>query len=368
MRLLFVACLLACLPGCGTLYVMQAANGQWHVMHARKPIDAVVADPRTPPAVRDTLKEVRAARDFASHELQLPNNRSYRSYADINRRYVVWNVVAAPEFSIHPKQWCFPVAGCVAYRGYFAEKRARAFATDLAKRGFDVTLDGVPAYSTLGKFADPVLSTMLPYGPDELAAIIFHELAHQLLYVKNDSQFNEAFAVTVENAGLERWLTLNGHADRFQHYRKDSAREREFVALFASTRAQLAKLYASGLAPPPMRDKKATAFAELAAQVRALEQRHGVHSALYEEWLQEGLNNARLASEATYYDCVPGFERLLASEGNDLPRFYAAARELSRLPLVERHEKLCRPPALTVTSPGVVPSGPIPVDAPVGAP
>ena len=324
---------------------MQAANGQWGVLRAREPIDTVLADPHAPQTLRDRLTEVRAAREFASRELKLPNNRSYRTYADIHRPYVVWNVVAAPEFSVHPKQWCFPVAGCVAYRGYFNEKRARDFAASLSKRGFDVTLDGVPAYSTLGKFADPVLSTMLRYGPDELAAIIFHELAHQLLYVQNDSQFNEAFAVTVENAGLERWLTLNGHADRFEQYRQESAREREFVELFAQTRAQLALLYSSGLPPAQMREKKAKMFAELSTQIRDLERRQGMHSTLYEEWLTEGLNNARLAAEATYFDCLPGFERLLAEQDNDLTRFYAAARELARLPMAARHEKLCRTPA-----------------------
>jgi predicted aminopeptidase len=344
-RLWLVTTLLAALPGCGTLYVMQAAGGEWQVMRARKPIDKVLTDPNTSQPLRDTLTEVRAAREFASRELKLPDNRSYRTYADVQRPYVVWNVVAAPEFSVHPKQWCFPIAGCVAYRGYFAEKRARAFASKLSKSGFDVTLDGVPAYSTLGKFADPVLSTMLPYGPDELAAIIFHELAHQLLYVKNDTQFNEAFAITVENAGLERWLTLNGHADRIQRYRKGSTREREYIDLFARTREQFARLYASGLPVAEMRAQKAKAFEKLAAEIRALEQRQGVKSTLYDSWIEEGLNNARLASEANYYDCVPGFERLLAEQDNDLPRFYAAARALARLPMAERHEKLCRSPA-----------------------
>jgi len=342
LRLLLVMTVFGTLSGCSTLYVMQAATGQWHVMRARKPIDKVLADPRTPETLHDTLTEVQAAREFASRELKLPDNRSYRTYADIHRPYVVWNVVAAPELSVHPKQWCFPIAGCVAYRGYFSEKRARKFAASLSKRGFDVTLDGVPAYSTLGKFSDPVLSTMIRYGPDELAAIIFHELAHQLLYVKNDTQFNEAFAVTVENAGLERWLTLNGHADRFQRYRKDSAREREYVDLFARTRAQLAQLYASGLPVAEMREKKAERFEKLATEIRDLEQRDGERSTLYEGWIKEGLNNARLASEANYYNCVPGFERLLAEQGNDLPRFYAAARELARLPIAKRHEQLCR--------------------------
>ncbi len=341
LRLALIAVAATTLPGC---YVMQAATGQYHVMHARKPIDRVLADPRTSEPLRDTLEEVEEARNFASRVLGLPDNRSYRTYADVHRKFVVWNVVATPEFSIHPKQWCFPIAGCVAYRGYFSEKRARAFAKSLARRGFDVTLDGVPAYSTLGKFADPVLSTMIRYGPDELAAIIFHELAHQLLYVKNDTRFNEAFATTVENAGLERWLALNGHEDRFQRYRKDSAREKEYVELFARTRDELGKLYASGLPVAEMREKKAAAFAQLATQIRDLEQRQGVHSSVYDEWIAQGLNNARLASMANYYDCVPGFERLLAQVGNDLPRFYAAARELARLPKAERHEKLCGPP------------------------
>jgi len=341
-RLLLVTALAIGLAGCGTLYVVQAAGGELQVMRARKSIDQVLADPKTPQSLRDTLTEVKAAREFASRELKLPDNRSYRTYADVHRTYVVWNVVAAPEFSVRPKQWCFPIAGCVAYRGYFKEKRARAFAADLTKKGFDVTLDGVPAYSTLGKFADPVLSTMIVYGPDELAAIIFHELAHQLLYVKDDTQFNEAFATTVENAGLERWLTLNGHPDRIQEFRKYDEHERQLVDLFARTRKQLASLYASGMAAADMRVQKAKAFAELAVQLQELEQRQGMHSPVYDEWIKEGLNNARLASEANYYDCLPGFERLLAESGNDLPRFYAAAKELAHRPMAERHAKLCR--------------------------
>jgi predicted aminopeptidase len=345
LRLLVLATLLAALPGCGTLYAMQAAHGEWQVMRARKPIDKVLADPNTPQSLRDTLTEVRAAREFASQELKLPDNRSYRTYADLHRPYVVWNVVATPEFSVHPKQWCFPVAGCVSYRGYFSEKRAQSFAADLQKRGFDVTLDGVPAYSTLGKFADPVLSTMLRYGPDELAAIIFHELAHQLIYVKNDTQFNEAFADTVENAGLERWLTLNGHADRFQEYQNYDAQERQFVELFARTRVVLARLYASGIPVAEMREKKAETFAKLTSEIQDLEKQQGAHVALYDDWIKEGLNNARLASEANYYDCEPGFARLLAEQHNDLPAFYTAVRALAKLPMAERHEKLCRSPA-----------------------
>src|SRR6266480_4262175 len=207
-RALLLAAAGTLLCGCGTLYLMQAASGQWQVLRQRVPVDTLLADPRTPPALRAHLQEARAARAFASRELGLPDNSSYRSYADIGRPYVVWNVVAAPEFSVSPKRWCFPVAGCVAYRGYFREHRAR-------------------------EFAAPVLSSMLRYGDDELAATIFHELAHQLLSVRDDSEFNEAFATTVEDAGLERWLTQQGASQRLQQLRERQAHAAAFVSLLA---------------------------------------------------------------------------------------------------------------------------------------
>jgi predicted aminopeptidase len=355
-----VSCLLLCalVSGCGTLYLTQAAQGQWQVLHARRPIDAVVADPHTPQILRERLTDVAAARNFAVDVLHLPDNRSYRTYADINRRYVVWNVVAAPEFSVEPKRWCFPIAGCVAYRGYFKESRARAFAARLARRGFDVTVGGVPAYSTLGKFADPVLSTMMRYGDTELVAIIFHELAHQLLYVKNDSEFNEAFATAVEDEGLRRWLEARGQSDQMQQFRTDTRHEREFIQLFCDGRARLAKLYASGLPAQQMRREKARMLKELTDAARTLQQQQG--DDYYETWLKEGLNNAQLASVATYYQCMPGFERLLADQGGDLPSFYAAARRLAHLSRAERHRSLCSPqetplPVLVGANPAATP-------------
>ena len=331
----------ALLAGCGTTYVMQAASGQVHVMHEREPIDKVIADPHTSAAVRAQLEQVQAARDFASQQLGLPDNKSYRSYADIGRPYVVWNVVATPEFSVTPEHWCFPVAGCVAYRGYFHEEAARKFANEMAVKGFDVTVGGVPAYSTLGKFADPVLSSMLRYGDDDLAATIFHELAHQLLYVRDDSAFNEAFATTVEDAGLERWIAHQGGGMRIREYRDGQAREAAAVKMLSATRSRLARLYASGGPPQAMREDKQKILAGLAAQIRAAEFRGHVTYPLYDEWIAEGLNNAQLASIATYYDCVPGFKRLLAEADNDLPRFYTAAREVSKLPRAQRHAQLC---------------------------
>ena len=337
-----VTALLLAISGCtSTMYLLQAAHGEWHVMHSRRPIVQVIDDPQTPETLIRELAEVRDARSFASRELKLPDNDSYRTYVKIDRPYVVWNVVAAPALSVYPKEWCFPIAGCVAYRGYFSEKRARDFASGLKKRGYDVVIEGVPAYSTLGKLPDPVMSTMMGYGSDELAAMIFHELAHQLLYTQNDSRFNEAFAVTVEDEGLRRWLQYRGQTAGIRALRKQRAEDRQFLVLLRHTRDRLALLYASE-APrgEKLRDKQQI-FTELAADIRTLERRLGVHSPLYEEWMDDGLNNAELASVGTYFDCVPGFERLLQQEDGSLPRFYDAARELARKPRSVRDTELC---------------------------
>jgi len=350
-RLALVGLLLATLPACGTTYLAQAARGQWQVSHAKKPLDAVIADKGTPPDVRARLTEVRAAREFASRELGLPDNSSYRTYADIKRPYVVWNVVAAPEFSVQPQRWCFPIAGCVAYRGYFSQSAAERFSEGLEAKGFDTFVGGVPAYSTLGKLSDPVLSTMLGYGDDELAAIVFHELAHQVVYVAGDSEFNEAFAVTVEQAGLERWLKSRGRETDLGRYKERRARQRQFVALFTRVRGTLAKLYAERIPEEQMRERKRAIFTTLDADLAALEKRLGARSG-YREWTRAGLNNAHLASLATYFDCVPGFERLLAQQGGDLPSFYDSVRELAKEPREQRHAELCRGGADMVASDG----------------
>ncbi len=328
------------LSGCGSLYLLQAARGQAQILIERRPIKAVMEDPATPATLRETLKQVSAARDFASRTLGLPDNRSYRLYADIGRRYVVWNVVATPEFSLLPKTWCFPVVGCVSYRGYFREQSARSYAAGLAAQGFDTVVGGVPAYSTLGHFDDPILNTMLPYGRDQLASIMFHELAHQLLYLPGDSAFNEAFANTVAEAGLARWLTRQGRPGDIDRLHGDEARAREYSDLLAQARADLTRLYDSKIPPERMRTEKRARLAALAAAIQATEQRLGAPSG-YGAWLAAGLNNAQLASIATYENCLPGFRRLLAQQNGDLPRFYAAARELSRQPAAARSAQLC---------------------------
>jgi len=330
------------------MYLVQAARGQLGVMSERRSIPKVIADPRTPDPLRTTLREVSAARDFASRKLGLPDNGSYRTYADVGRRYVVWNVVAAPEFSVKPKQWCFPIAGCVAYRGYFREAGAQKFAAGLKAQGFDVVIGGVPAYSTLGRLSDPVLNTMLGYGDNELAAIIFHELSHQLIYVAGDSAFNEAFAVTVEEEGLKRWLAVQGREKELAVHQRREARQLEFIQTFRRRRDELAKLYQTRLAPDAMRERKKAILDGLATDIADIEKRQGSRT-LYSDWAKEGLNNAHLVSVATYFDCVPGFERLLRENDNDLPRFYNAVRKLALLPIKERREKVCGPQTAALT-------------------
>ncbi len=340
-RLLLVSAACLVFAGCGSLYVAQAARGQLQILNAREPIQRVIADPETDPKLRARLEEVRAAREFAWRELALPNNKSYTSYADLDREFVVWSVVATPEFSVEPREWCFPFVGCVAYRGYFREQSAERFAQELRDEGFDTIVGGVPAYSTLGKFNDPILNTMMSYGDDELASIMFHELSHQVIYIPDDTAFNEAFAVAVEQEGLARWLKFKGREGDLGKYQRRRQRQAESVALVARFRHELVSLYQAPVPASEMRERKREVFARLVRELRALSAKYGLESSLAAE-LDGRPNNARLASLATYYECVPGFERLLAEQDHDLPRFYDAVRELAKLPRDERRSRLCR--------------------------
>ncbi len=334
---LIVALIAASSGGC---YLLQSAQGQLALMSKREPIARVIDQASTPSALRAQLEAVSSIRDFASRELGLPDNGSYRSYADVGRRYVVWNVVAAPEFSVDAKEWCYPIVGCVAYRGYFVEARARRLAGQFHAKGFDVMVGGVAAYSTLGHFNDPVLNTMMGWSDVELAAIIFHELTHQLLYVPNDSSFNEALATTVEEEGVRRWLHAHGRdADlairvvQQDHYAK-------VVDLLSTTRAELRAVYAAALAPDLMREKKHAVFAAMRSSFALLKADWGGH-APFETWFDDDLNNAHLASVATYYTCVPGFERELKAAGGDLTAFYTRVRALAKLDQETRDAAVC---------------------------
>jgi predicted aminopeptidase len=324
----------------GGCYLLESARGQLELMSKREPIARVVANPATPPALRSQLEEVSQIREFAIHDLKLPDNGSYRSYADVGRPYVVWNVFAAPEFSVDPKEWCYPIVGCVAYRGYFVERRARKFAQKLQRRDLDVAVGGVAAYSTLGHFNDPILNTMLGWNDVELASIIFHELTHQLIYIPDDADFNEALATTVEEEGVRRWLESLGRERDLIRYQTEQERFFKVLDLLNKTRAQLRSLYASGLDPADMRRQKAAIYAWLSADYAARRAEWGGH-APFDAWFDGEVNNAHLASVATYYDCVPGFQRELAAVGGDLDAFYRRVREMAKLDQAQRHAALC---------------------------
>jgi len=330
--------------GVGGCYLAQSVEGQLALMSKREPISRVIDDASTTPALRAQLKAVTDIREFASHELGLPDNGSYRSYADLHRPYVVWNVVAAPQFSVDAKQWCYPIVGCVAYRGYFNESAARRFAARLDARGFDVSVGGVAAYSTLGHFDDPILNTMVGWDDVELASIIFHELTHQLLYVPDDSSFNEALAMTVEEEGVRRWLHAHGRDRELTHYLAQQQRYHEVIDLLSTTRAELRAVYASDLEPAVMRERKRAAFAALRASYAELKAGWNGH-ATFDSWFDGNINNARLASVATYFSCMPGFERELQAVHGELGPFYRRVRELAKLDQQRRDALLCGPAA-----------------------
>jgi predicted aminopeptidase len=316
-----LACL--CLHGC---YYVQAATGQWEISRSRVPIVEVIEDEDTSRDLASRLQLVREARRFAVDELALPDNDSYTSYADIERDYVVWNVFAAPEFSLSPKTWCFPVVGCVSYRGYFSREDAEREAGRLRAQGYDVAVGGVTAYSTLGRFRDPVLSTMLRWDDARLVAVLFHELAHQVLYVKGDSGFNESFATAVEEAGLQRWLAARGLQDEMAAYEARRALRRDLMSLVAAARDELGRIYAADV---DVGEKRARKAARLAALQQALAARLEEDGRDAGSWLAGELNNARLVPMILYEGRLDEFRELLAACRQDLPCFYAKARALA---------------------------------------
>jgi predicted aminopeptidase len=325
---------------CGTLpYYMQAFNGQMEILNKRRPIAEVVKDPTTALALRRRLESLLSIREFASRELALPDNKSYRSYADLKRPFVIWNVFAAPEFSNKLKEWCFPLAGCINYRGYFSKQDAESFAAGLDAEHHDIYVGGVPAYSTLGWFADPVLNTFIDYPQVELARLVFHELAHQVVYVKDDSMFNESFATAVEELGVALWLTKTGSDDLRAQWQRAQQRRADFHALVLKYRSRLDEVYGSAAAPQEMREQKARTFGELKLEYAKLKASWGGYQG-YDRWFGQELNNAHLASIAIYNELVPAFGALFANRRKDFAAFYTAVKELARLPKNERTAQL----------------------------
>ena len=327
---------IAAAAGCSSVgYYFQAINGQMELSRKARPIADVIADRATEPDLKARLGRVVEMRAFASRELGLPDNRSYRRYADLGRPYVVWNVFAAPEFSVKPREWCFPFAGCVGYKGYFKQAGAEKLAVELRAERYDVFVGGVPAYSTLGWLDDPVLNTFVRYPDAEIARLIFHELAHQVVYVKGDSTFNESFAVTVEREGVRRWLEVHGTQEQQAEFDRARVRQQALVELVEKYRARLAQLYDRSIQPDPMRAAKQQLLAQMRAEYRDLKQAWGGFAG-YDGWFDQPLNNAQLASIAIYTRLVPAFERSLAQSGGDLTRFYTEVKRIAALSEQER--------------------------------
>lgn len=320
----------------GGCYYMQAINGHTELMRHRRPMTEVLADPAAPETLKERLRLVQAARSFSVDELGLPDNDSYRSYADLGRDYVVWNVFAAPEFSLAPKKWCYLVAGCVAYRGYFHKEDALEEARALEDDGYDVAMGGVSAYSTLGKFADPVLNTMMRWSDADLVATLFHELAHQKLYIKDDTQFNESFATAVSAIGMERWFAARGASQKLDGYRGERELRRELLELVDATKAKLAALYASDRPVDEKRESKRALLDALSADADELFAAHGIDASP----LRAPLNNARLVSLGLYEGWAAGFRAVYEECAQQLDCFYARARDLASLPANERSARL----------------------------
>lgn len=334
MKLLPLLALSASGSGC---YYMQAAAGQWNVSRRSEPITEVIGQEQTSEQLADRLRLVQAARRFSVEELSLPDNKTYRNYADIERDYVVWNVFAAPEFSLQAKRWCFPVAGCVSYRGYFSRDAAIRESERLAKDGYDVAVGGVSAYSTLGKFNDPVLSSMMRWDDIQLVGVLFHELAHQVLYVKGDSGFNESFATAVQEFGLERWLGSEGRPEDIEVYRERRKTRQSLMALVADARDDLRRHYAATISDDKKRRLKASRLKRLESDVGLLLERSGRDTS---GWLQGEMNNARLASLTLYEGRLPSFRALLVQCEQDIRCFYSRATELSQLEKTARDARL----------------------------
>lgn len=328
------------LGGCSSLsYYSQLATGQMRLLNAREPVANVIADPDRDPKLRERLAQAQRARAFASEHLHLPDNQSYRLYADIGRPYVVWNVFATGEFSLAPVTHCFPIAGCVAYRGYYDQGAARGEAALQKLEGKDVYVSGVEAYSTLGWFNDPIISSMMNWGSERLMTLIFHELAHQRFYVKDDSEFNESYANFVEQEGTRQWRAARGLAPETS---SETQHRDQFTRLVLQARDRLSALYAEPLSPQVMRERKAAEFERLRADYRQMRDAQWAGDKRYDAWINAPMNNARLLPFGLYDQWVPAFAALFKQVDGDWVAFYQAVEKLGGLPKDERKVELQR--------------------------
>jgi len=338
-RLLTISFVLSS-TGCAQLsYYAQATQGQLGLVASTKPIDQWLADPNVSDQLKQRLTRTQQIRKFAVQELDLPDNGSYTRYAELNRPYVVWNVIATPELSMKPVQWCFPIAGCVDYRGYYRKEDAQRFAQELRGQGYEVRVSGVPAYSTLGWFNDPVLSTFIAYPEAEVARMLFHELAHQVAYAPGDTPFNESFATTVESIGVEQWLDKHGNPDSRERYRQFRQRKRDFIDLLTQHRQRLEEVFATDISDDEKRNQKALVITSLKQSYHHIkDEKWGGYSG-YDQWFNEPITNAHFVLVATYEELVPAFQALHAKSGS-MKKFYADVQAMAKQDKARRRERL----------------------------
>jgi predicted aminopeptidase len=335
----FLASALTCLllAGCSAAgYYSQVTQGHFALLAAARPIADWLQDPATPPPLKERLQRAKDIRRFAAESLGLPDNASYTEYADLKRPAAVWNVFATPELSLELKTWCYPVLGCAGYRGYFDRDAADAMAAELRADGYDTNVSPVPAYSTLGWFNDPLLNTFINASDAELARLIFHELAHQVVYARDDTAFNESFATTVEREGVRRWLAAHGDEKQRAAWAAYVQRRDEFLTLLLAHRHRLGEIYASAASVDDKRAAKAQVLADLQREYHRVRQERWAGFAGYDRFFDQTLTGAHLAAVAAYNDWVPAFEALLSESGGDLPSFYAQVRRLAALDKASR--------------------------------
>jgi predicted aminopeptidase len=343
---------LIALPGCQSLgYYSQAVKGQCDIYFGQRPIKEMLADPKVPTDVKEKLRLVLHLREYAERELKLKPNGHYLKYADLHRRFVVWNVNAAPEFSLEPKKWWYPVVGSLKYRGYFSEKRARKYGSALEKDGYDVFVGGVEAYSTLGWFRDPVLNTFIHHTDADVAEIIFHELSHQRVFAKGDTDFNEAFATAVAEEAVQRWVRDVGNTNALQEYLASQQRTEQFVGIVDQARAKLKAVYgdpaeakggSGGMSDNEKREQKKRVIAELKDRYARLKAEWGGYPG-FDGWFARPINNAQLNTIATYYDLVPQFRKVIKLNGGNLEKFFEVCTGLAKIKgKDERHGALRR--------------------------
>lgn len=327
------------MSGCASIdYYAQSIQGQFELLNKQEPIEIILKDENLPTKLRKKLNIVLELRDFSIKQLKLPDNNSYLSYADLERNFVIWNIFATEEFSLTPLKWCYLIVGCLDYRGYFNESDAHKHSLKLKEAGYDTYLGGVSAYSTLGWFDDPVLNTMLRWSNIQLAKVMFHELAHQQLYIKNDTEFNEAYAETIAYIGVKKWLKHNADEQQYVEYEQSQEHEKKFILLIMKYKALLAELYNSDKSTNLKRQHKQSLFNAMSDEYKALSQ-HWARN-VYANWFSSELNNAKLAAIVTYRKHVPALLYIYEQLGSDLMKFYAFSTALSNCDAIKRNEIL----------------------------